>query len=132
MARTLARRKARKTVAEEQRFPPASVAETGIGRGQGTFFAATRDDNQSSVGLNLDYEPVLFYIVPIAFAVLLRMHGFGARTGMGTVLGRGIDHAIAGSVHASCLKCAGQKYRSLCLYYSCWQNGQYELAASLI
>src|SRR5436305_10602062 len=52
-------------------------------------------------------KPILLDVVPISFAVLLRLHRFRPRSGVGAVLGRGIYDTIAESVHRP----------------SCWASG---------
>ena len=44
-------------------------------------------------------KPILLDVVPISFAVLLRLHRFRPRSRVSAVLGRRINDTIAGSVH---------------------------------
>ena len=62
-------------------------------------------------------QPILLHVVPVSFAVLLRLHRFSPRSGMSAVLRRGINDTIAGSVH--CPSCwapvsAAPKLPALC------------------
>jgi hypothetical protein len=93
------RRKTRESISKEKRFPPAGRPQPRIAGRNGPFLAAAGDDGQTAVGLHLHHEPVLFHIVPVALAVLLRMHRLGPRARVCAVLGRCVNHTVAGSVH---------------------------------
>jgi hypothetical protein len=101
------RRQSRKTITQKQHLPPSRRPKSRVAGSDRSFLAAPRDHRQKSILPNMHDQPILLDVVPIAFAVLLRLHRFRPWSGMSAVLRRGINDTIAGSVHCP----------------SCWASG---------